>query len=412
MAVFNRLLLSQIKVIALVWTVVTVFMLGARWFAESHVLFGVFCIIFIMLGSYSGILLPKAYFVHGRYLSVLKLSAKNLKSFWFLLVLQNVIIIILNASVAVMCVYSVAGHIKVNTIYDIPSLFTTSGYMCLFIILLLLMIKLDCYQPFDKIGNSVIDKKNKLREIFSLLCLIVFFFAVGILYDKVSPLFAMAFGTVLVFVIMMFTNTQIIKSLHRGLQKKYAAVGAGSLFVVFSLIAVFEMQTVPESEFLWVRENKWAFSDIEKVTSVEEWMMWQNKLRGPDVLTVDQMVEIYDKVNQYCPPKPRDNPLFIECEGSGVYRDYQYTSTSPRSEEDVLKLMSSSNEYAQIMGLMYARKLQKPLSKDIIIAIEVIAEKESTIQGLARNTLSNSFPENYRDGIIFVTKKITDIQKN
>jgi hypothetical protein len=410
-AVFNRLLFSQIKIIMFVWTAVTLLMLGARLLTQSNILFGALSLTFIILGFYAGILSPKALFIHGRYLPVLKLSAKNLRLFWLMLILQNFIVILLNVVVGFVCAYSIRSNFPQDYMQESESIFSVSGYICIYMILHLLMVAVDCSQSFDRASSSVFDKKTQARQIVLMVFFILFLYVVSLVYKELSPLLAFALGTLVLFVMVMFLNNQIIRSLNRQLQIKFSLRGIGILTLVFSSIAVFEMQTVQSSTFLLVRDYKWTFSDIQKVTTIEEWILWQNKLKSQEVMTVDQLIESYEKVNQYCPPKPRDNPLSVQCEGLNGYRDYQYTSVPLRTEEDVLKLLSSSNEYAQIMGLMYARKLQKPLSRNIIVAVEFIAEKESTIQGLARNTLSNSFPDNYRDGIVFFTKKSPVLQE-
>lgn len=413
MAVFNRLLYSQIKTIMLSWVLVTAIMLIARMFIQTQHLFSEICFNLMFFGSIFSVMSSKAHFAQGRYGVILKNSTKNLKSYWYLIVLQNVIILSLTFFIIVILSKSINLNIPEEYLQDhIDGLLvsvnvlrlSTLSWLSISILMLLVLILADCSNPIDRMSRGITDTKTQLvkvvRWILIYVCVVIIA-SIGF----VSPLLAISLVTLFIYLLGIFLNDECIKTLPRNVRLKTASYGSFVLIFIFLVIGLVEYKVDHNSYFLYMRPKSWSYSDIEKVKNIEEWIMWQNKLKSQDVLTVEQLMETYDKVSQYCPPHSRDNPLTIECEGLNGYRDYQFTSKTLRSEEDVLKLLSSSNEYTQIMGLMYARKLQKPLSKSVILAVEFIAEKESTIQGLARNTLSMSFPIDYRDGMLFVTKK-------
>lgn len=405
MAVFNRLLFSQLKIAMSSWLIITMLVAMARFFIPLDAAFSTLALTLVAFGLYGSVLVPKIYFINGRYLSVFKGTSRNNKTFWIKILSQNCIL--LTCALFVTFVIVVVSKIKLPDDYlrTLPALLSPPGICSLIVIVFIFMCFMDCNPVFEKMNRGMPDAKTQLKHYFFSTVGVGLLYGWFYMYMEFSPIFALALLSVGVLTAGIFIGDQSVKTLTRANQLKVSMLSLLCVAIIFSCIGFYEYRKSPKSQFLLVSHSDWKFEDIQKVTNAEDWIIWQNQAGSIDKMNTDQLIEMYEKLNQYCPPFRRDTPLRFACHGTPGFRDYQYTGEKLRSEEDVIKLLSSSTEYGQIIGLMYARRLKKPLSKELIVAIERLAEKDGSIQNIARNTMTESYSQDFRYGFELVTIK-------
>lgn len=333
----------------------------------------------------------KTMFIQQRHFSVLKANAYSLRALWRWLLLQNAILIAFSILVLVFLCWFFR--------FAVEDFISPWLYMSCVASSLLVMTAMDGNQYGLSTTSNAYNmgfRKSFLIGFGSSLAFVI----LGWIFIDVSPLLAfcllmlgLTFGS-------LFSDSEIGKSFTSSYRWKIFALFAILILVTQAVFGYCDLKFSRVPSYAVVPKATWKFTDIENVKSIEDWVYWQNKLKTLDVMTTEQIIASYDKLHMYCPPRARDNTMEVECVGEENLRDYQFTGFKNRTEEDVLKLLSASTEYSQMMGLLYARKLPKPLSRDMIVAVEYIADKEGNLQGLAKNTLSQSFAKDYRGGFV------------
>lgn len=387
MAIFKLILREQLKTLLITWSAVLMVVFILEYFVMSNdpeqgslLFMGWF------FGFVISIATTKAQFFQERYSSVLKSNSRNIFTFWSLIFFQNLILLGL-----CILVFPLLNAIKV---VQVPPLISQFEYLGGLVIVFMYMCFMDSLQLVDRIQRNVWAKKEMLKLIISILVISIVIFFLAYMYIF-SPLAAIASASLFALSGFIFRGDDFVKSVPLKSRLKFLLLGSAAIAVFQLLLAIGDQKFSKNPTYVVRHLKPWSYDDIKAVKSIEGWIAWQNKLSSLKTMSAEQLIASYELLTQLCPPTPRDAPLTVHCVGEPGLTDFQTTGKDSRSEEDVLKLMSASTEYAQIMGLLYARKLLKPLSKDVILAIEYIAEKESTIQGMARNTLTQSYPQNY-----------------
>ncbi|MCC6137533.1 MAG: hypothetical protein IT287_02795 [Bdellovibrionaceae bacterium] len=386
MAIFRSVLKGQFEYFLMTWFVVAAFNgVFAYFIREQHELVSL-GFTFWFSGFVGSLFSAKIRFFQERYFSVLKSNCKNIRLLWFLVFFQNYLLL----------VFSVAFFILWRLVFKIELLPQISvwEYVSYLVLIYLVMCCIDGNQLVDRAQLVTGSRKEIAKQVLLVVFAMVFASILIWVYRDYSALLALTVAA-LAFVFMFSRTDEFVKTIPKNINWKITSALSGVVIFVQVCLGFADYKLSTTQNFVLRPEHTWSYADIKNVKTIEDWILWQNKLSSLAPMTAEQVIGSYEILAQLCPPVPRDTPLVVSCVGVPGYVEYQSTGKTLRSEEDVLKLMSASTEYAQIMGLLYARKLKKPLSKDLILAIEYIAEKESTIQGLARNTLTFAVPDNY-----------------
>lgn len=388
MAISLRILFDQLRWQIIVWNVV-LSLFAAFYFYYGYfeglkdIAWGVWVIGFVFSQ-----MVVKTMFTSSRHLSVLKANVKNLKYLWCSIFFQNMVLISVDFLVLAFLLYMFR--------VDPFSYISLWEYISIIVAVLIVMCGSDGTSYSENYRRNVYGK----GWILSLTVLV--FLAIGYLsmaiHQEVSPLVAYYVVSVVLSGFFAFGTDEIEKTFSKKLKYKMFAMAMIAFTVMQGVFGVLDYKYSKGSQYVIAPKYTWSFQGLESVKSVEDWVEWQNNLKTLDDMSVEQIIASYDRLQMLCSPKARDTILVVRCPGELRMQDYQYTGFKRRSEEEVLKLLSAPTEYAQMMGLLYARKLEKPLSRDMITAIEYVAEKESHIQLLAKNTLTESYPEDYRAG--------------
>lgn len=391
MAVFRRLLLAQIQTIVIFSITIFIIMLLISYFVGGLPP-GEVSIMFWEVTFFLSLYIAKMQFIQGRYFSVLKNQAKNLRSLWLNVIIQNILLFCI-AGLSFL-LFSKFAPFKISdqmSVWLFASILLTT---------FLLMCYSDSFQIMDRIQSGAPQRTQVLRLLALMVTIFLLLAGLLLVYVQTSPLLACLLLNVVLLYILIYRSHEAKKTIPAPAKFKIFISLVALIIIYEGLLGYGDYRFSNVADFYIRPEKTWSFSESKNIKSIEDWVYWQNKLKSLDPMSADEIIASYEILNKYCPPVPRDNPLRVECNGSAELRDYQYTGKKPKSEEDVLRLLSAPSEYSQIIGIIYSRKLKKPMSRDLIVAIEYIADKESTIQGLARNTLTQSYPTDYQDGIL------------
>lgn len=369
---------------------------GATLFGTLHILMpdlslsaptaGLVMLVFLL----SAMLYIKTKFIQERYFSILKLSYSSILNLWKTILLHNFLLLGLGVSIGFATLY----FFKVP-LWESASLGTIVSSV---FFVLIIMCGMDGSQIVEQLDRHRFRDLGVAKSVL-FLCGALFFATFCIwIFVELSPLVAVFTFTLVFGGCVFLLSDELVKTIpsRRRWHLYFGFSMVVSLLQV--LLGYADYRYSRTMNYIVVPKNTWAFSDIEKVKTIEDWVYWQNKSQSLDALTPEEIIASYDRLQMLCPPRARDNTLAVDCVGEERLTDYQYTGLKVRSDEEVLQLLSAPTEYAQMVGIFYARRLPKPLSRDLILAIEYIAEREGNIQGLAKNTMSESYSKEYRGG--------------
>ncbi len=396
MAIRSHILLDQIRWQIIVWNI-SLAVLAAIYFYYGYFeqLKAISWFVWLV-GSGAGIITAKVKFQTSRHLLVLKSTSSNIKNLLIFVCFQN-LLLIANAFLILfflMYIFNSSAFVEMSP----------WNYQALVFYGFLFM----CASDLSLAGSGIHPMKVKtsiwLIPVSCVLGLGIAYAFIKI-FEEYSPLLSTYLSYLVLLAFFFFATSDVVKLMPKRTRIKCYAISAMAFTVLQLLFGYVDYKYSTNPTYVFAPEQTWDFADIDKVKTIEDWVMWQNKLKTLDSLTAEQIIASYEKLQMLCPPKPRDDVTKVECVGEHRNRDYQFTGSKVRSEEEVLQLLSAPTEYAQMMGMFYARKIPKPLTADMIKAIEYIAEKDNNIQILAKNTLTQSYPADYRAGFSVFVKR-------
>lgn len=358
---------------------------------------------FLMIGGILSISSPLAYITGAKTSLFLRLYAKTVLDFWKNMLKINMVIIFCNV-----LFITVIGQVFGRYVDLKPGSQNILHVIWIVVVSFIISTAISLL-IHDPRRNQILVQKFHLMTL-GVLGYFLGIAAMGFLFVQSRLLGYFCLSTS-VFLLTLFKNPLFKSSIYPENRRKVMGFGMAVIFMIFAASSFVGMQFEDTRDSLLSEIGPDFFenpiykinTDFNSVETIDEWLLAYK--RKHDSVDVNEVILALNRLNEFCPSKPSDTPLTLVCSGAYGQNGLDLLFHRAWSETDLLKMLKSGSPYAELLGLVEARRLPKPLSAPMANAIEEFTRFPGKTSAVASRTLYLQKPHSAVGLNLFIYKK-------